>query len=49
MDETLVPQDLRKQYAKNEILEIEQKHIIPAVGHYYEDPILIVDGKGATI
>ncbi len=49
MDENLVPKDLRKAYTKKEILAIEQKHIIPAVSHYYEDPILIVRGEGATL
>ncbi len=41
MDENLVPKDLRKAYASREILSIEQKHMIPAVTHYYEDPLLM--------
>ena len=49
MDETLVPKDLRKSYTSKEILAIEKKHMIPAVTHYFEDPILIVGGKGATV
>jgi len=49
MDETLVPKDLRKTYTSKEILAIEQKHMIPAVTHYFEDPILIVGGKGAIV
>ncbi len=49
MDETLVPKDLRKAYTSKEILAIEQKHMIPAVTHYFEDPILIVGGKGAIV
>jgi 4-aminobutyrate aminotransferase-like enzyme len=49
MEETLVPKDLRKSYTSKEILAIEQKHIIPAVTHYFENPILIVGGKGATV
>jgi 4-aminobutyrate aminotransferase-like enzyme len=48
MDE-LVPKDLRKTYTSKEILAIEKKHMIPAVTHYFEDPILIVGGKGATV
>jgi len=49
MDENLIPKDLLKRYTKEEILAIEKKHIIPAVTHYFEDPILIVGGKGATV
>jgi len=51
MDEenSLVPKDLRKAYTSNEILAIEKKYLIPAVTHYFEDPILIVGGKGATV
>ncbi len=49
MDESLVPKDLRKSYTSKEILAIEKKHMIPAVTHYFEDPILIVGGKGATV
>ncbi len=49
MDDTIVPKDLRKSYTSKEILAIEQKHIIPAVTHYFEDPILIVGGKGAMV
>ena len=32
-----------------EILSIEQKYMIPAVTHYYQDPILIVGGEGALV
>ncbi|MCK4284701.1 MAG: aspartate aminotransferase family protein [Candidatus Lokiarchaeota archaeon] len=50
MDEkTLVPKDLCKSYTSKEILAIEKKHMIPAVTHYFEDPILIVGGKGAIV
>ncbi len=49
MDESLVPKDLRKTYTSKEILAIEEKHMIPAVTHYFEDPILIVGGKGAIV
>ncbi len=49
MDENLIPKDLLKRYTKEEILAIEKKHMIPAVTHYFEDPILIVGGKGATV
>lgn len=49
MDETLVPKDLRKSFTCKEILAIEKKNIIPAVTHYFEDPILIVGGKGALV
>jgi len=49
MDEKLVPKDLRKSYTSKEILAIEKKNVIPAVTHYFEDPILIVGGKGAMV
>ena len=38
----LVPKDLSKEYSRDEILEIERKHLAPAVGHYYEKPLLMV-------
>ncbi|MFX0045702.1 MAG: aspartate aminotransferase family protein [Candidatus Hermodarchaeota archaeon] len=49
MTDELVPEDLRKEYSKEEILEIERKHLAPAVAHYYEDPVLFVRGEGATL
>ncbi|MFX0028517.1 MAG: aspartate aminotransferase family protein [Candidatus Hermodarchaeota archaeon] len=49
MSENLVPKELRKAYTKKDILSIEQEHIIPAVAHYYQDPILITEGKGALV
>jgi len=49
MNENLVPKDLRKEYTNKEILSIEQKYMIPAVTHYYQDPILIVGGEGALV
>ena len=49
MNENLVPKDLRKVYTNEEILSIQQKHMIPAVTHYYQDPILIVGGDGALV
>ncbi|MFW9864832.1 MAG: aspartate aminotransferase family protein [Candidatus Thorarchaeota archaeon] len=49
MDENLVPMDLRKKYAIKEILSMEEKYMIPAVSHYYQDPILIVGGNGALV
>jgi 4-aminobutyrate aminotransferase-like enzyme len=49
MDETLVPEDLRKAYSTEKILEIEKQHVIPAVSHYYEKPLLLVRGEGATL
>ena len=49
MNENLVPKDLRKVYNNKEILSIQQKHMIPAVTHYYQDPILIVGGDGALV
>ena len=49
MTDELVPKDLRKEYTKEEILEIERKHLAPAVAHYYEDPVLFVRGEGATL
>jgi 4-aminobutyrate aminotransferase-like enzyme len=49
MADELVPKDLRKQYTKEEILEIEKEYLAPAVAHYYEDPVLFVNGEGATL
>jgi len=49
MDNDLVPEDLRREYTKDEILEIEKKYLVPAVGHYYKDPVLFVRGEGATL
>jgi len=49
MEESLVPKDLRKSYTIEEILSIEQKYMIPAVTHYYQNPILIVGGEGAIV
>jgi 4-aminobutyrate aminotransferase-like enzyme len=49
MKDELVPEDLRKEYTKEEILEIERTHLVPAVAHYYEDPVLFVRGEGATL
>ena len=49
MADELVPKDLRKQYSEEEILEIEKEHMAPAVAHYYEDPVLFVNGEGATL
>ncbi len=49
MTDDLVPKDLRKEYTKKEILEIEKKHLAPAVAHYYEDPVLFVGGEGANL
>jgi 4-aminobutyrate aminotransferase-like enzyme len=49
MNDELVPKDLTKKYSQKEILEIEKKYLAPAVGHYYEDPVLFVDGEGAVL
>lgn len=49
VDEKLVPKDLTRKYSQKEILEIEKKHLAPAVSHYYEDPVLFVDGEGAIL
>ncbi|MFX0054976.1 MAG: aspartate aminotransferase family protein [Promethearchaeota archaeon] len=49
MTDELVPKDLRKQYTKEEILDIEKEHLAPAVAHYYEDPVLFVNGNGANL
>ncbi len=45
----LVPKDLTKQYSQKEILKIEKEYLAPAVGHYYQDPVLFVDGEGAVL
>lgn len=49
MDEKLVPKDLRKAYSVKDILDLEKKHVVPAVTHYYEDPMLLIQGEGATL
>lgn len=49
MDEQLVPEDLREAYSAEKILEIEKKHVVPAISHYYENPLLLVRGEGATL
>ena len=49
MKDELVPKDLTREYSQKEILEIEKKFLAPAVGHYYEDPVLFVDGEGAVL
>lgn len=49
MNDDLVPKDLSRKYSREEILEIEKKYLAPAVGHYYENPVLFVDGAGATL
>lgn len=49
MDEKLVPEDLRKAYSAEKILELEKKHVVPAVSHYYEKPLLLIRGEGATL
>ncbi|MFX1472942.1 MAG: aspartate aminotransferase family protein [Promethearchaeota archaeon] len=49
MTDELVPKDLQKKYTKDEIIGIEKEHLAPAVAHYYEDPVLFVNGEGATL
>ena len=49
MTDKLVPKDLRRKYTKDEILEIEAKYLAPVVAHYYQDPVLLVQGEGATL
>ncbi|TFG98614.1 aspartate aminotransferase family protein [Candidatus Thorarchaeota archaeon] len=49
MTDDMVPEDLRKEYTKDEILELEKKFLVPAVGHYYKDPVLFVNGEGAVL
>ncbi len=49
MTDELVPKDLRREYTKKEILELEKKYLAPAVAHYYEDPVLFVGGEGAVL
>jgi len=49
VNEDLVPKALRKKFSQKEILEIEKKYLAPAVGHYYQDPVLFVDGDGAVL
>ncbi len=49
MTDNLVPEDLRKEYTREEILELEKKFLAPAVGHYYQNPVLFVNGEGAVL
>ena len=49
MTDDMVPEDLRKEYSREEILELEKKFLAPAVGHYYQDPVLFVNGEGAVL
>jgi 4-aminobutyrate aminotransferase-like enzyme len=49
VNEELVPKELTKKYSQKEILELEKKYLAPAVGHYYENPVLLVDGDGAVL
>ena len=49
VDDKLVPKDLTRQYSQKEILELEKKYLAPAVAHYYEDPVLFVDGEGTIL
>ena len=49
MTDDLVPEDLKKEYTREEILELEKKFLAPAVGHYYQDPVLFVNGEGAVL
>ena len=49
MTDDMVPEDLRKEYSREEILELERKFLAPAVGHYYQDPVLFVNGEGAVL
>jgi 4-aminobutyrate aminotransferase-like enzyme len=49
VNDDLVPKDLSRKYSREEILAIEKKYLASAVGHYYEEPVLFVDGKGAVL
>ena len=49
LDDKNVPEDLKKAYRREEIIETEKKHIVPTVTHYYKEPILFVEGKGAVL
>ncbi len=37
------------KFSTEDILEIEKKHLVPAVGHYYAEPKLFVKGEGAIL
>jgi 4-aminobutyrate aminotransferase-like enzyme len=49
MKEDSVPEDLTREYTRDEILEMEKKYIAPAVSHYYQNPVLFVKGDGAVL
>jgi len=37
------------KYTTQEIIDIEKAHLVPAVGHYYSEPKLMVRGEGANL
>ncbi|MFW9786192.1 MAG: aspartate aminotransferase family protein [Candidatus Thorarchaeota archaeon] len=49
MKEELVPEELTRKYTQKEVNELEKKFMAPAVAHYYENPVLFVDGEGAVL
>ncbi|MFW9850738.1 MAG: aspartate aminotransferase family protein [Candidatus Thorarchaeota archaeon] len=49
MNDELVPEELKRAYNREEILDTENKHVVPTVGHYYIDPVLFVEGEGAVL
>ena len=49
MKDDLVPKDLRKAYTLKELLTLERKYVVPAVSHYYQEPLFFVRGEGATL
>ena len=38
-----------EKFTVEDILAIEKENLVPAVGHYYSQPILFVRGEGATL
>ncbi|NVM45562.1 MAG: aspartate aminotransferase family protein [Candidatus Lokiarchaeota archaeon] len=49
VNKDLVPKELTKKYSQKEIREKEKSFIVPAVGHYFKEPLLIVGGHESTL
>ena len=49
MADSLVPRDLQKVYSGEEIRSLEARYLTPAIHHYYQEPLLIIGGEGASL
>ena len=48
-DLSLVPEALKRSYTERDIAELEKRYLAPAVSHYYEKPLFITKGQGASL